>query len=51
MHILRNFSRTKKMNNPLTIISNYTSQGSYSMYLIAKEKAKLKYVCPEIPNL
>lgn len=44
MHILRIISRTKRMNNPLTIISNYTSQNSYSIYLISKEKAGLKHV-------
>lgn len=51
MHILRIISRTKGMNNPLTIIRNYTSQDSYSIYLILKEKAELKYVCPKMSNL
>lgn len=51
MHILRIISRTKRMNNPLTVISNCTSQGSYSIYLISKEKTELKYVCPEMSNL
>lgn len=51
MHILRIISRTKRMNNPLTVISNCTSQGSYSIYLISKEETELKYVCPETSNL
>ena len=50
-HILRIISRTEKINNLLTIISNYTSHGSPSIYLISKEKAELKYVCPKMSHL
>lgn len=42
MHMLRIISRTERMNNPLNRISNYTSQGSYGVDLISKEKAELK---------
>ena len=50
-HILRIISRTEKTNNLLTIISNHTSHGSPSIYLISKEKAELKYVCPKMSHL
>lgn len=51
MHILRIISRTERINNLLTIISNHISNDSPSIYLISKEKAELKYICPKMSHL